>query len=527
MRLLGEQLIGLEQSGEGLNRFHAANPATGMALDPAFLDATADEIDRALRLAVRAKVELKRLTRMDRAHLLDHIADRIESLGTELLERTHQETGLPLPRLEGERLRTCNQLRLFGSVVREGRYLDARIDTAEPDRAPIPKPDVRQIHVPVGPVVVFGASNFPLAFSTAGGDTASALAAGCPVIVKAHPNHPGASEMVGRAIIAAVEACGFPEGTFSLVHGAGHEVGMALVRHPSTRAVGFTGSFGGGTALMDAALTRDRPIPVFAEMGSVNPTILLPGSIEENAATLADGLATSVTLGVGQFCTNPGLVLTLAGDATEVFLDQLAEKISGVSDAPMLHAGIAASYNEGLTRLAETEGVELRVGSTEKAKETCNGRPALVQTTGSSFLDHPWLGEEVFGPSTVAIVCANEYELYDVVQLLGGQLTGTIHASTEDLERYGEVIPLLEERVGRLVFAGFPTGVEVCHAMHHGGPFPATSDGRFTSVGSSAIRRFLRPMCYQDWPQHLLPEELRDGNPAGIPRMVDGGFEEP
>ncbi|MCP4899011.1 MAG: aldehyde dehydrogenase (NADP(+)) [bacterium] len=527
MRLLGEQLIGLEQSGEGSNRFWAEDPVSGATLEPAFLDATADEIDRALRLAVLAKVELRRLGRKDRAHLLDHIADRIESLGGDLLERTRQETGLPLARLEGERARTCNQLRLFGEVVRQGRYLDARIDTANPTRAPLAKPDVRQIQAPIGPVVVFGASNFPFAFSAAGGDTAAAIAAGCPVIVKAHPNHPGASEMVGRAIIAAVEACGFPEGTFSLVHGAGHEVGVALVRHPSTRAVGFTGSFAGGTALLDAAMTRDRPIPVFAEMGSVNPTIIMPGALAERSEDIVNGLAASVTLGVGQFCTNPGLILLLASEETTTFIDRLADTITDVDPGPMLHSGICNSYYKGLSKLAATPGVRLRAGKLDAPDTTCTGHPALLEATAMDFLDHPWLAEEVFGPSTLAIICGNEFELYDVIQLLGGQLTGTVHAIASDLDHYGEVLPLLEERVGRLVFGGFPTGVEVCHAMHHGGPFPATTDGRFTSVGSASIRRFLRPVCYQDWPQELLPEELRDDSPAPVPRMIDGEFVDP
>ena len=423
--------------------------------------------------------------------------------------------------MTGERGRTVNQLRLFAEVLREGSWVDARIDTALPDREPAPRPDLRRMLIPLGPIAVFGASNFPLAFSVAGGDTASALAAGCPVIVKAHPAHPGTSDLVARAIRKAASATKMPDGVFSMVHGAGTEVGKALVRHPLIKAVGFTGSFWGGKALFDEANRRPEPIPVFAEMGSINPVFVLPGALAEGGVEVASDLAGSVTLGVGQFCTNPGLVVTEESVEAEAFVTALGNGLADFSASTMLTERIAAAYRTAVDKFADTDGVEDVVSGTE-GDGSATGSSHLLKTTAAVFLKNSSLSEEVFGPSTLVVTARDRDELIEVARGLRGHLTATIHGTQNDLRENGELVDILEQKVGRLIINGFPTGVEVSHAMHHGGPYPATTAVHHTSVGTTAIRRFARPICYQNMPNDFLPDALKDGNPLGIWRMVDG-----
>ncbi|MAG56175.1 MAG: aldehyde dehydrogenase (NADP(+)) [Planctomycetes bacterium] len=526
MELHGRHLIADAPSADAADTtFTGVDPTTGDALSPPYCDATDAEVDRALAAAEAAHSQLIDLDRESRAKFLEAVADGIMGLGDALLERAGKETALPAARLTGERGRTCAQLRQFASVVRDGSHLEPRIDHALPDREPLPKPDVRQMHVPLGPVVVFGASNFPLAFSVAGGDTASALAAGCPIVVKGHPNHPGTSEMVGRVIQSAVRAAGLPAGTFSLVHGRGHAVGLAMVKNPRTRAVGFTGSLSGGRALIDAVATREDPIPVYAEMGSVNPVVILPGAASERGEAIANGLFGAVTLGVGQFCTNPGLVFALDDENTSALVHRLEALAADAPDGTFLHAGIRTGYRAGCDRLDAVDGVA-RSGRADGDGGPGGARatPAVYTTDAATFRDHPALAEEVFGPSTLVVRCPHRDDLTAALATLSGQLTATLHATDADLLGAGDLVALLRDCSGRLVLNGFPTGVEVCPSMHHGGPWPATSDVRTTSVGTAAVRRFLRPFCYQGFPQHLLPDELKDGNPLGIMRLVDGAW---
>ena len=504
--------------------FRATNPSNGQSLDPAYGEATPEDVHRALTLAAEAHQTLKHLPRERRAELLEAIAEEIEALGDPLLERAHQESALPMGRLTGERGRTTGQLRLFATVVRDGAFLDARIDRAQPDRAPIPKPDVRTLRQPLGPVAIFGASNFPLAFSVAGGDTASAFAAGCPVVAKAHPAHPGTSELVGAAISRAVTRLGLPPGTFSLLHGRTPEVGAAIVQDPRLTAVGFTGSLGGGRALFDLAAARPRPIPVYAEMGSVNPVFLLPEALGQNLESLAQGTAGSVKLGVGQFCTNPGLLVALEGSDAQSFAEHLRQALGDEPAGDMLHPGIAQAYRSGLETLAQASGVDtLTPAHPAPAEATpCRAHPAFLRTTAKALAEDPTLAHEVFGPSTLLVLCSNKHEMLQLAQSLEGQLTATLHGTPADLDAFRELAHTLEDRVGRLLFGGFPTGVEVCHAMNHGGPYPATTAVGTTSVGTNAVHRFTRPLCYQNAPQELLPPELRDDNPEGLSRLVDG-----
>lgn len=523
MELRGNQKIGSAETREGRDEFQAVDPKTGEALEPRYAEATEAEVDRAFALAAAAHRSWKPLPRARRADLLERIADEIEALGDGLLERAERETALPAsPRLAGERGRTTGQLRMLAAAVREGSFLEPRIDRAQPDRQPLPKPDVRSLRQPIGPVAVFGASNFPLAFSVAGGDTAAALAAGCPVVVKAHPHHPGTSEMAASAIRRAVDALGLPEGTFSLVHGRTPAVGAALVTHPEARAVGFTGSFAGGKALFDLAASRPRPIPVYAEMGSTNPVFLLPGALAERADELAEGVTGSVTLGAGQFCTNPGLLIAVRGEGTERFAAALARKLEAAPLGTLLHAGIRAGYDTGLERLRSVAGVSPLTSAPADGTPGCDVRPAAFRTDAATFRSHPELGEEVFGPATVLVECSSAEDLLGLSRGLGGQLTATVHGTAEDIEAFAGLTEILEEKAGRLVFGGYPTGVEVCPSMHHGGPFPATTDPASTSVGTAAIRRFTRPVCYQNAPPGVLPAELRDENPEGLLRLVDG-----
>jgi len=520
--LSGAQFIGPEVSRDAPAEFSAFAPATGKALEPAFAEASAREVDAAMALADRAFPALYATSGTRRAELLEAIADEITALGDALIERAGAETGLPAARLSGERGRTVSQLKLLASTVREGSWVNARIDRADPARQPLPKPDVRSMLRPLGPVVVFAASNFPLAFSVAGGDTAAALAAGNPVVVKAHAAHPGTSELVAGAIQRAVRRCNFPDGTFSMLQSAGYEVGVQLVRHPLTKAVAFTGSLAGGRALFDAAVTRPEPIPVFAEMGSQNPLIVLPGAIAARGADLAAGLHTSLTMGVGQFCTNPGLILVLAGAATEGFVTALGERVASTPAGTMLAPRIAEGYRQGVGKASAIKGVS--VVAQGSAGDGCTGTATLLRTTAATFLAAPELAHEIFGPCGLVVECADMAELERVVATLGGQLTATLHATDEELQKSPRLFELLERRVGRVIVGGFPTGVEVCHAMHHGGPYPATTDSRFTSVGTGALLRFARPVCYQGVSDALLPEELRNGNPRHILRLVDGNY---
>jgi len=414
---------------------------------------------------------------------------------------------------------------MFADLVEEGSWVDARIDTAVPAREPLPKPDLRQMLIPVGPVVIFGASNFPLAFSVPGGDTASALAAGNPVVVKAHPAHPGTSELIAKAFRKAIARSELPDGFFSMLHGVGHEVGISLVRHPQAEAVGFTGSLAGGRALLDEAGRRPRPIPVFAEMGSINPVFILPSALSGRASELAQALFQSMTLGVGQFCTNPGLLVTARSEGLEKFLAAMKTFASGAAPATMLHKGIQKAFDSSIARMDQIDGVK-RVARTVARPDPLKTEvcATILTTDSATFLSNPDLSNEVFGPSTLVVVCETENELEAIARHLEGHLTATVLGGHDDLMRNQTLIRTLEKKVGRLIFNGVPTGVEVCSSMHHGGPYPATSDARATSVGTNAIRRFARPLCYQDFPQEALPPELKDANEKGIWRLVDGEF---
>ena len=494
----GGQRIGGEQSQESGRTFLALDPTSGAELPGEFFEASDGEIDRAVRTAAEAGRAFRECAPIVRAEFLERVADEIEALGEGLLERAHQETALPLPRLTMERGRTCGQLRAFAKDLRNGHRFEPLHDPGDPDRTPIPKPDLVRKLLPVGPVAVFGASNFPLAFSVAGGDTASALAAGCPVIVKAHPAHPGTSAMVASAIEAAITACQLPAGIFSLLQGQEHATGARLVDHPQLCAVAFTGSFAGGKALFQRAQTRRVPIPVFAEMGSVNPIFVLPGALETRPETIAEGLAQSVLLGVGQFCTNPGLVAWIEGPGEDRFLATLADQLGGADAGTMLHQGIREGYEAALARQNEVVGVT-SLAEGKKGSSPCSATAALSRVDAITFLSERVLSEEVFGPSTLAVIAKNADELIEVASQLPGQLTGNLHGESTDVTLREALRPVLEERCGRITWNQFPTGVEVSPAMQHGGPWPATSDARFTSVGLAAIERFLRPVCYQGW----------------------------
>ena len=523
MKLEGLSILGSSCVKAAGKPTPALNPATGAPLGPDFFWATAADVDAAAQLAAPAFTEFSRWPGKRRAGLLRRIAELIEANAAAIQERAHQETALPLARLQGETGRTCGQLRLFASLIEDGSWQDVRIDHADPNRKPVPKPDVRSHLGPVGPVVVFSSSNFPLAFSVAGGDTASALAAGCPVIVKPHQGHLGTSEMVGLLVQQAVKDCAAPEGTFSLLYGAGREVGIALVKHPLVKAVGFTGSRAGGRALMDAAAARQEPIPVYAEMGSINPVFLLPGTMKQNAEAIATGLHGSVTLGVGQFCTNPGLVFVENGAGTEQFLQKLEALMNASAPGTMLTADLCAAYRKGVEHFAKAKGVTRAAqANSEAGAGNAQAGAALFVTDGATFQTNLALMEEVFGPSTLVVRCDSAAEVLKCARQLEGQLTATIHGLPDELAAHQDLIAVLEARAGRLVFNNFPTGVEVCHAMTHGGPYPATSDGRSTSVGSRAIYRFTRPVCYQNFPEAALPDALKDSNPLGLWRLVDG-----
>jgi NADP-dependent aldehyde dehydrogenase len=518
MKLSGKNIIGNSLSGEGKIIFYAENPAKAEKIEPGFHEASEKEIWLAIEKAADAFQHYRQKSGKEKAAFLEAIGEEITALGDDLIVRCMEETGLPEARLKGERGRTVGQLNLFAAYLREGSWVDARIDKADPQRTP-PKPDLRSMQKPLGPVGVFGASNFPLAFSVAGGDTASALAAGCPVVFKAHAAHPGTCELVGMAIAKAAQRTGMPEGTFSMVHGKSTAVGLAIVRHAMIKAIGFTGSYRGGKALFDVANSRPVPIPVYAEMGSTNPVFILPGALAEKEKNIAKDLAASVTLGVGQFCTNPGLVFYQ--DKKEKFAESLSQSLEEAVPGVMLTSYIQEAYQAGVDKLSQAKGVNTLVKG-KAPGQGCYAPAYLFQTTADVFLNDHSLEEEVFGPSTLAVMVKDKDQLLRIANQLGGHLTATLHATASDLQEYTGLIRILEQKVGRLIINGYPTGVEVTHAMVHGGPFPATTDSRSTSVGTDAIKRFARPLCYQNFPQSLLPAELKDDNPLGIIRMVNG-----
>lgn len=521
----GKNIVASEYVDGNEINLKAVNPATDLLLDGDFYKATEKEINEALVLATEAFEVYRNINKDKKAAFLNAIADEILAIGEELVARASAESGLPLPRLQGELGRTTGQLRLFANLVAEGSWVDAIIDTALPERQPLPRSDIRRMLIPIGPVVVFGASNFPLAFSVAGGDTASALASGCPVVVKAHPAHYGTSALVGGAIIKAVEKTGMPKGVFSMLYDDAYQVGTDLVLHPLTKAVTFTGSYHGGMALVKLGQERKQPIPVFAEMGSINPIIFLPEAIENQAEELAKKYVASITLGAGQFCTNPGLMLAIASPGLEKFKETLSAAIAVVPSATMLTAGIAKNYAKLSGNITEEAGVELLAVSDVKNAELQNQSEAKVaQVDAANFIKNPTLHEEIFGPYSLLVVAKDQQELEEVISVLQGQLTATVMADENELSKYQSLIHKLTDKTGRIILNGVPTGVEVCAAMQHGGPFPATNDSRYTSVGSTAIYRFVRPLAYQDWEQELLPDELKDGNPAGIFRMVNQQF---
>jgi alpha-ketoglutaric semialdehyde dehydrogenase len=525
MEIRGDSLIGLRDIAGSSETFHAWNPATGKRIEGDFHSATQAEVDLAARLASEAFPVFSLVKPSERAAFLRRIAARIEALAEQIIERAHLETALPKARLQSEAGRTCNQLRLFATVVEEGSWVGARIDRADAQRKPIPKPDVRSMLQAIGPVVVFGASNFPLAFSVAGGDTASALAAGNPVIVKAHPAHPGTSELVGRAIRECVREEGLPEGTFSLLFNAGTAVGKALVEHPLVKAGGFTGSTIAGRALMDLAAKRPDPIPFYAEMGSTNPVFLLPGALAARGKDIAAQLHGSFTLGSGQFCTKPGLVFVPEATAAEVFRSEFREKVAHSPALTVLTSGIQQSYAEAMRqRASRTDVRPLAHGERPSSNDSFAAEVAVFETDVTTLLADRDLESEVFGPASLLITFSSKQQILQAAQNLRGHLTATIHGTEEDLREFAELVEILKNKVGRIVFNGYPTGVEVCHAMVHGGPYPASTDGRSTSVGTQAIFRFARPVCYQDFPNAALPDELKNENPLRIWRLVDGKF---
>lgn len=515
---IGQNFIAALRSSESSKILRSVNATTGEYLPFQFFQATENEVNQACEAASSAFKTYRHTTPEQRAQFLEHIADELDGLGPDFLEIVSQETALPLARLQGERARTSGQMRLFAQVLRRGDFLGARIDTALPDRHPIPRPDLRQIKLGIGPVAVFGASNFPLAFSTAGGDTASALAAGCPVVVKAHSGHMATADYVAQAIERAVLKSNMPKGVFNMIYGNG--VGEILVKHPLIQAVGFTGSLKGGRALCDMAASRPNPIPVFAEMSSINPIVMMPEALKKRGDQIAQELADSVVLGCGQFCTNPGLIVGLQSEAFSQMIHQLTEIMVNKPAQTMLNAGTLKSYTSGLEHLSQHQGIQHLAGQAQQGTQAI---PQLFKADVELLLaKDQLLQEEIFGPTTIVVEVKDKAQLLDALQSMNGQLTATLIAEHEDLIEFAEVVPVLEEKAGRLLLNGYPTGVEVSDAMVHGGPYPATSDARGTSVGTLAIDRFLRPICYQNYPQQLLPEALRNENPLKILRLVNG-----
>jgi alpha-ketoglutaric semialdehyde dehydrogenase len=521
MTLHGHSLIAAETTAGTTGTTNGINPATNEKLEPAYTLISEDQLRTVTEAAADAFDSFSALAPEQHARFLDAIAENIEAIGEELIERASTETGLGLDRLRGEQARTVGQLRLFADVVRQGDFRGVRIDPAIPDRAPLPRADIRQRQIPLGPVAVFGASNFPLAFSVAGGDTASAFAAGCPVIVKAHNAHPGTAELVGQAIVKAVTDLGLHPGVFSLVYGSGASIGQALVADPNIKAVGFTGSRSGGTALMRTAAARPEPIPVYAEMSSINPVYVFPGALDDDAETLAKQYVTSVTGSSGQLCTSPGLAFVPAGDAGDRFAAAVTKEIAALSGQTMLNGGIASAWQHGHDALEAETDVEL-LGRGQKGPGENAPAPAVFSAELSVFTTNQVLHEEIFGAASLVVRYKGIEDLVEATNRLDGQLTASLHITEDDYANAAPLIPALERKVGRIIINGWPTGVEVGHAMVHGGPYPATSDSKTTSVGTLAIERFLRPVAYQNFPEQLRPAPLQDANPWHVSRLIDG-----
>lgn len=503
-----------------MRTYQGKEASTGNLLNGEFPITESGEVDSIMQAAREAYNAYQNISAEEKAAFLIAAAEEIEALGDELVERAMAETGLPKARIIGERGRTMNQLRLFAAEAKKGEWVEASIDTADPNRMPAPKPDLRKQLEPLGPVVVFGASNFPLAYSAAGGDTASALASGCSVVVKAHPAHPGASQLVANAIQKAAERTGMPKNIYQHVHDTGFEVGQGLVQHPITQAVGFTGSFVGGKALFDLASKREKPIPVFAEMGSINPVVLLPGALKNGAKKWGETYAKSITLGCGQFCTNPGLVVGIDSPELDEFTTALKTTIAEEPSQQMLHDGISNAFNQGKASAVANDDIEVYYNKVEDNERL--GGPCLAKVSGANFISDKAFQTEVFGPYSLLVVCKDADEMLVVLNTVEGQLTGTVIGEDEDIRNYKSQINALKANVGRLIFNGVPTGVEVCTAMNHGGPFPATTDARFTAVGADALKRFSRPVSYQNCPDDFLPETLRNENTLNIFRKVNG-----
>ncbi|GGX22041.1 aldehyde dehydrogenase (NADP(+)) [Aquimarina muelleri] len=518
--ITGKNYIGNQLLATGNKTYKTFNPKLNIENEHTFFEASEEEIEKAVSLATEAFEVFKKVSGAKKGEFLNAIADEILNLDEILIEAYMSETGLPEGRAKGERGRTVGQLRTFADLVTEGSWVEATIDTSDLDRNPIPKQDIRKMLVPLGPVVVFGASNFPLAYSTAGGDTAAAFAAGCPVIVKSHPMHATTGELVASAISKAAQKTGMPEGVFSNLNSAGIEVGVQLVKHPKVKAVGFTGSIKGGRALFDLASQRPEPIPVFAEMGSVNPVVILPKATTLRGTEIAKTYAQSITLGAGQFCTNPGLILGIKGESLDDFIKVLSDEIVKIEPSCMLHPNIIGNYDKNKTNALQQNGLAVTAEFNNDIA-TNHARQTLTTVDGKTFLENKTLHEEVFGPFSMVVQCQDAKELETIINNLEGQLTGTIIAENEEIVKYNTVIEALQNRVGRIIFNGVPTGVEVCPAMLHGGPYPASTDSRFTAVGIHAIKRWVRPFSYQSWPNDLLPDELKNENPLGISRVID------
>lgn len=522
MEIHGKNHIGFTLSSEGSQFFNAVHQPSMTSMDEKYYSAWDDEIDEAINLADRAFFTLKKVNSSQRAEFLEAIADEILDLGDDLVKQTMAETGLPEARIIGERGRTMNQLKMFADLIRQGDWVEASIDTAQPDRSPIPKPDLRMMRRPVGTVVVFTASNFPLAFSTAGGDTASALAAGNPVIVKCHESHPGTNSLVSDAIIRAAKKTKMPEGVYSSLQGSGYSLGEKLVKHPLVKSVAFTGSFKGGMALQKLASEREEPIPVFAEMGSVNPSFIYKGLLNKDTGELAEQMASSILLGVGQFCTNPGVIVLEKSAVATQFQHHLASKIAQADQGIMLNEGIQKAYHTKLDKIFESNEVNHLTAYKKGEGNMVNAILASVSAT--DFIQNPELQEEIFGPYSLVVEADTREEFEMVAAAMSGQLTSTIWCTPKEIKSVTPLMNILEERSGRVIFNGVPTGVEVCPSMHHGGPYPATTDSRFTSVGTDAIKRFSRPVCWQNCPENLLPDELKLNNPLGIMQRINGKY---
>ena len=519
--MTGKNYIGNQLAATGTKIYKTFNPELNQENETVFVEATSKEIEEAVNLAASAFKEFRTISGIKKAEFLNAIADEILALDDLLIQTFCSESGLPEGRAKGERGRTIGQLRSFANLVAEGSWVEATIDEAQPNREPMPKSDIRKMLIPLGPVVVFGASNFPLAYSTAGGDTAAALASGCPVLVKSHPMHAGTGELVASAIVKAAKKTGMPNGVFSNLNSSGIEVGQQLVSHPKVKVVGFTGSIKGGRALLDLAAKRAEPIPVFAEMGSINPVIILPKALENRCQEIAKTYAGSITLGSGQFCTNPGLLLGIKSESLSNFIAEVSQEIIKINPSCMLHPNIKKGYTINKEKIVSQDKVSVTANYTSSIKNNY-AEQAIVTVDGKTFLENPTLHLEVFGPFSMIVQCENASQLEEVIANLEGQLTGTIISDENEISDYQNVISALQNRVGRIIFNGVPTGVEVCESMVHGGPYPSCTDSRFTAVGINSIKRWVRPFSYQDWPNELLPKELQNENPMSIFRTIDG-----